>query len=110
MNIALIEILFAVASVCSLMTCAWVQKTKGILPSSKWVSPYSFICNMVLGVLICISFTDIAILMSLWVGFFSFLGADQLYKAFEDKWNSYSDIIKKKTITIPTENIIETEE
>ena len=45
----------------------------------------SFFVSMLFGVVFTLSFTNYDILESLWVGLFSFLGADSLYKAFEDK-------------------------
>ena len=48
---------------------------------------------MIFGVVFTLSFTNYTIIDSLWVGLFSFLEADTLYKAFEDKiFASYSSI------------------
>ena len=65
---------------------------------------------MLVSVIFCITFTDIKFPNSLWIGLFSFLGADSLYKSLEGKISSHKDIINKKTITIPEENIINKED
>ena len=94
----------------STITCALIQKTKGFLKSSKFISLYSFTINMVIGILFCITFTSITLPNSLWIGFFAFLGADSIYKSLEGKIASYSDIINRKNITISKDNIINKED
>ena len=48
---------------------------------------------MIIGVLFSLSFTDLSIFDSLWVGLISFIGADTIYKTFEDKiFNSLSSL------------------
>lgn len=100
MNYELIKQLLVIAIAVSVITCAFIQKTKGMFKSSKVISVYSFIINMVFGVVYCLSFTEISILLSLWVGVFAFVGADSLYKSLEGKLKSYSDIIKKEDIVV----------
>lgn len=109
MNVDLLQKLLVIAITVSVIVCAFVQKTKGLFKSSKVISVYSFIVNMILGVLFCITFTDVSIDKGAWVGFFSFVGADTLYKSLEGKLKSHADLIEKKSITIPEENIIEIE-
>ena len=94
----------------STITCAFIQKTKMLFKSSKYIEYYSFLVNMLVSVIFCITFTDIKFPNSLWIGLFSFLGADSLYKSLEGKISSHKDIINKKTITIPEENIINKED
>ena len=51
------------------------------------------------GIIFTLSFTEYKIVHALWVGLFSFLGADSLYKAFEDKiFASFSKIKEVTTI------------
>lgn len=101
MDYELLKQLLVIAIAVSVITCAFIQKTKGMFKSSKVISIYSFIVNMVFGVVYCLSFTEIPILISLWVGVFSFVGADTLYKSLEGKLKSYSDIIQKDIVVIP---------
>ena len=96
MNIDLLKELFVIAIVLSVITMAFIQKTKGIFKTSKFIELYSAIVNIIFAIVFCISFTKITIVNSLWVGLFSFLGADTLYKTLEGKLASFSDILNKK--------------
>ena len=54
---------------------------------------------MSFGILFTLSFTDYKLIDSIWVGLFSFIGADSLYKAFEDKlFKSFNKINEVKEI------------
>lgn len=94
----------------STITCTLVQKTKMFFKSNKYITLYSFIINMVIGIIFCITFTSISFPTNLWIGFFSFLGADSIYKSLEGRISSYTDIMNKKAVTIPKENIINEED
>ncbi len=95
MNIDLLKELLIITIVLSVITMAFIQKTKGIFKTSKFIELYSAIVNIVFAIVFCISFTEISIINSLWVGLFSFLGADTLYKTLEGKLASFSDILNK---------------
>lgn len=110
-NLDYLKQLLIISIALSTITCTVIQKTKGFLKSSKYITLYSFFINMVIGILFCLTFTSISLPNSLWIGFFSFLGADSIYKSLEGKISSYSDIIKEKnTISISKDNIINEEE
>ncbi len=94
----------------STITCALVQKTKIFFKSNKYITLYSFIINIIVGIIFCITFTDISFPNNLWIGFFSFLGADSIYKTLEGKISSYKDIMSEKTVAISTDNIINKED
>lgn len=94
----------------STITCAIIQKTKIMFKSSKFIVIYSFIINLVIGIIFCLTFTDITLPTSLWIGLFSFLGADSIYKSLEGKISSYTDILNRKSITISKDNIINEED
>ena len=96
MNIELLKELLIIAIVLSVVTMAFIQKTKEIFKTSKFIELYSAIVNVVFAIVFCISFTEVSIINSLWVGLFSFLGADTLYKTLEGKLASFSDILSKK--------------
>lgn len=106
LKIEFLEELFIIAIALSTITCTFIQKTKRYMPNSKCLPMYSFLVNLIAGVVFCITFTDITFPTSIWVGVFSFLGADTLYKALEEKLLSYTNIINKNQITISKENII----
>lgn len=96
MNIDLLKELFVIAIVLSVITMAFIQKTKGIFKTSKFIELYSAIVNIIFAIVFCISFTEVSIINSLWVGLFSFLGADTLYKTLEGKLASFTDIMNQK--------------
>ena len=92
--------LVVVAIMLSCVTTAFVQMTKGMFKTSKFIVLYSFIVNMTLSIPFCKSFSSANLLQSLWVGLFSFIGADALYKSLEGKLKSHSEIIKKDVTII----------
>lgn len=95
MNIDLIKMLLVIACASSILSTAFVQKIKtaSIIKCNSCLLYISFFISMLFGVLFTLSFTKYNIIESLWVGLFSFLGADSLYKAFEDKiFSSYSKL------------------
>lgn len=95
-DINLLQELLIIAIAVSVIAVAFIQKTKGMFKKSKWVNPYSFVVNMVLGIIFCLSFTEASIINSLWVGLFSYIGADTLYKSLEGKLSSFKDIVNKR--------------
>ena len=94
----------------SIITCTFIQKTKVLLKNSKYISLYSLLVNLVTSIIFCISFTNIKFPNSLWIGLFSYLGADSMYKSLEGKISSYSELIERNTIEIKKDNIINKEE
>lgn len=102
--------LLVISIALSTITCAIIQKSKRFFKTSKYLCLYSFVINMVVGIIFCITFTNVSFPNSLWIGLFSFLGADTLYKSLEGKISSHTDIISKNKVTIPKENIINEEE
>ncbi len=101
MDINLLQELLIIAIAVSVITVAFIQKTKGIFKNSKWINPYSLVVNIVFGVIFCMSFTEASIVNSLWVGLFSYIGADTLYKSLEGKLKPFSELIEKKVVVIP---------
>lgn len=96
MNIDLIKELLIIAITLSVVTMAFIQKTKYLFKTSKLIGLYSAVVNIAFAIVFCMSFTEVSILNSIWVGLFSYIGADTLYKALEGKLESFSDIITKK--------------
>lgn len=95
MNIELIKSLLVIGSVSSVLSTAFVQKFKSvsIVKCSSCLIYISFLISIIFGIVFTLSFTDYNIVNAVWVGLFSFLGADSLYKVFEDKlFKSYSSI------------------
>lgn len=109
-HIEYLQELLIISIALSTITCAIIQKTKFIFNSSKFIILYSLIINLVIGIIFCLTFTDINLPTSLWIGLFGFLGADSIYKSLEGKISSYSDILNRKNITISKNNIINEED
>ena len=109
-NFDYLKELLLIAIALSTITCTFIQKTKFLFKSSKFITLYSFIVNILVGIIFSITFTSISFPQSIWIGLFAFLGADSIYKSLEGKLASYSDIISKNTIEISKENIINKED
>ena len=93
----------------STITCAFIQKTKSLFNKSKYLCIYSLLLNISASIIFCKTFTDIDLPISLWVGLFSFLGADTIYKSLEGRLASFSDLVDNNTVKISKDNIINTE-
>ena len=105
-NISFLQQLLVIGIALSTITCAFVQKTKRIFRKSKYLTYYSFILNLLMSIAFCDTFTTISFPISLWVGLFSFLGADTIYKSLEGRISSYRDIVSSDTVQIKKENVI----
>ncbi len=109
LKIELLEQLLVIAMALSTITCAIIQKTKILFKTSNFLCFYSFILNILFSIIFCYTFTTINFPISLWVGLFSFLGADTIYKSLEGKISSYKDLVVDKTIKVKEENLIKTD-
>lgn len=100
MNFELLKNVLIVAVGSSIITTTLVQKIKEgyKFKNSKNIIMSSFGVSMVIGTLFSLSFTDLNMINSLWVGLISFIGADAVYKTFEDKiFKSFGEITKKES-------------
>lgn len=88
--------LLMISIILSTITCTFIQKTKFLLKSSKYISLYSLIVNILLGIIFAYTFTTIKLPSSIWIGIFSFVGADSIYKTLEGKLSSYTEIRNKR--------------
>lgn len=96
---SLLQSLLIIAIACSSITVIFIQKTKKFCKSSRCVTNYGLIVNMVLGFFFSQTFSNIDYMKSLWVGLFSFLGAETIYKNLEGKLASYTELNKGKTLS-----------
>lgn len=110
LKIELLKELLVIAIVLSTVTCALVQKTKRLFKCSNCLCHYSFLVNMLFSIFFCITFTTVDFPNSLWVGLFSFLGADTIFKTLEGKLSSYKDLVSKELIYVKKQNLIKTED
>lgn len=81
----LIKNILIVAIGSSIICTATVQKIKENLKTKKYLWLISLGVSMAIGTLFAICFSDLSIVNSLWVGLISWIGADAIYKSFEDK-------------------------
>ncbi len=101
----LIKTILVVAIAGSIITTATIQKIKETLNTKKYLGVISLIISMIIGTLFSICFSELSIINSIWVGLITWLGADLIYKSFEDKiFTAFSDM--NKNIPIPKKNII----
>ena len=99
LNYSLLKDLLLIATIFSPIMMAFIQKTKRFLPSSKLIPLYSLIVALAGSYFFSLIFTkDIGLLESIWIGLFSFLGADTIYTALEGKLLSYSEIVNNNEI------------
>lgn len=109
LNFDLIKNILIIAIASSIVTINLVQKIKESVKfkNSNRLVFVSFIVSIIFGTLFSLSFSDTNLINSLWVGLFSFIGADMLYKMFEDKlFKPFSEIYKEDVVEIPKENEI----
>ena len=100
MNFDLLKQVLLISIGSSIITTTLVQKIKeGFkFKSSKNIIASSFGVSMVVGTLFSLTFTDLNFVNSLWVGLISFIGADAVYKTFEDKiFKSFGTISEKES-------------
>ena len=110
LNFDFLQLALIISIALSSITCTFVQKTKGLIKKKEHITIYSFLVNIIISIFFCKTFTDMDLPNSLWIGLFSFLGADSIYKTLEGKLTTYTDIMNKKTVSIKKENIINEED
>ena len=109
LDLDLIKSILIIAMSASIITTAFVQKIKEAIEfkKSSIIVIVSFVVSMVIGTLFALTFSSVSFVSSLWVGLISFIGADTLYKMFEEKlFKPYSEIYKQDKVTILKDNII----
>lgn len=103
LDLSLLKNLLIIASAAGIIESAVVQKIKENLKVKKYLLIISVITAFVISILFTKTFTSYGFQEALWVALFTFVGADLLYKTFEDKiFASFSVIQNKSTITNET--------
>lgn len=93
MNLEIIKQILIVSIAASIVSTATIQKIKEQLKSKKWLFFTSLISSITIGITFALSFTELSIINSIWVGLITWIGADAIYKSFEDKiFTKFSDI------------------
>ena len=109
LDLDLIKNVLIVAIASSIITTAFVQKIKEsfTFKKSNRLVIVSFVVSMAIGTLFAMCFSDLTLVNCLWSGFVSFIGADAIYKMFEDKiFKPFSKIIEEEKVIVKEENII----
>lgn len=101
MNTNIFQQLVATSILLSTISCAFIQKTKGLFNTNKYLIIYSLIVNLVFSIIFCYSFTEIKLPRCLWTGLFSFIGADTIYKSLEGRLATHTKLRNKKKIINP---------
>lgn len=110
LNWSLLQNLLIIAIACSSITLIFIQKTKKFCHNSKCITTYSLFVNLILGFFFSQTFSNINYIHSIWVGLFSFLGADTIYRNLEGKLASYTDLTGKKNDSSNSSNTANEEE
>lgn len=93
MNLEIIKQILIVSIAASIVSTAIIQKIKEQLKSKKLLFFTSLISSIIIGITFALSFTELSIINSIWVGLITWIGADAIYKSFEDKiFKKFSDI------------------
>lgn len=104
LNFNLIKNILIVAIASGIITTAIIQKIKENLKSKKYIWLISLGVSMIIGTLFAICFSELSLINSIWVGLISWIGADAIYKAFEDKvFKPFSKM--QEVVEIPKEQI-----
>ncbi len=93
---SLLQNLLIIAIACSSITVIFIQKTKKFCRNSHCIPGYGLLVNLILGFCFSQTFSNIDYIKSIWVGLFSFLGADTIYRNLEGKLPSYTDLTANK--------------
>jgi hypothetical protein len=97
MNLLKQVLVIAIASGC--VTTLTVQKIKEQVSKKKWLFLISFLVSMIIGTLFAKSFSDATWIYSTWCGFFSWIDANLLYSALENKvFKPFSEMKKVKKL------------
>ena len=109
LDLDLIKNVLIIAIASSVITTAFVQKIKEsfTFKKSNRLVIVSFVISMTIGTLFALSFSDIDFVNALWTGLISFIGADTIYKMFEDKiFKPFAEIHKEEKLEVSKDNII----
>ena len=84
LDFTLIRNILIIALSSSIISTSLIQRLKEGTKSKKFMLLKSFIISMTIGICFSISFSNIDLINSLWVGLISFIGADAIYKSIEN--------------------------
>lgn len=95
MELDLLKEILVVGIGASIFSTATIQKIKEMLKSKKWLYFVAIVVSFGIGIAFSLSFSNIDFPNALWVGLCTWVGADALYKTFEEKiFIPFSDMNK----------------
>ena len=95
MDLDLLKQILIIGIGASCFSTATIQKIKEMLKSKKWLYFIAIIVSFGIGIAFTLSFSDLDWVNALWVGLCTWVGADALYKTFEEKiFVPFSDMNK----------------
>lgn len=101
MNLDLLKDILVVGIGASIFSTATIQKIKELLKNKKWLYFIALVVSFTIGITFSLCFSDLDLTSSIWVGLCTWVGADALYKTFEEKiFIPFSDMNKDDEIII----------
>lgn len=95
MELELLKEILVVGIGASIFSTATIQKIKEMLKSKKWLYFIAIIVSFGIGICFALCFSDLELVDAIWVGLCTWVGADALYKTFEEKiFIPFSDMNK----------------
>ena len=95
MKLDLLKEILIVGIGASIFSTATIQKIKEMLKSKKWLYFIAIVVSFGIGICFALCFSDLKIISAIWVGLCTWVGADALYKTFEEKiFIPFSDMNK----------------
>ena len=101
MKFELLKDLLIIAMCSSIIVTNLVQKIKeSCLNDASSCICISFVLSIITGTVFALSFSEVNIEYALWIGLFTFIGADTLYKTLEERvFTSFKSISNKEKET-----------
>jgi hypothetical protein len=93
MDMDLLKLILQIAIVASAISTPTIQKVKELIPNKTVFKIVAVIISIGLGVGFSVCFSELNSVQGLWVGLITWVGADAIYKTFEEKiFKSYDQI------------------
>ena len=106
MNLELIKTILVVGIGASIFSTAVIQKIKEQLKSKTWLFFITIIVSFGIGIPFSLCFSNLSLVNSIWVGLTTWVGAEMIYKAFEDKiFTKFSDMNNTNEVVIERDDI-----
>ena len=106
MNYDLLKTILVVGIGASIFSTAIIQKIKEQLKSKTWLFFITIVVSFVIGICFSLCFSNLSLIDSIWVGLATWVGADAIYKTFEDKiFTKFSDMDNTNDVVIDRDDI-----